>query len=379
MGHAAQPRAAIIGGSLSGLFTATALRAVGWEVELFEQSPNELDSRGGGIVLQPDVMEAFRFGGVALPAPPGVDSGERIYLDQSDRIIERFDMPQTQTSWNLIYSTMRRALPPEVIHPGERFTHLEQIGETVTAHFESGRVQHADLLVGADGARSTVRAQLLPGLEPSYAGYIAWRGLVEENDLPAEAADILRDRFTFQQGEAHLILIYLVPGEDGAAEPGRRRWNWVWYRPMSPDNLKTLMLDRHGKQRSTSLPPGATKDDDIVELRTAASRLLAPTLQLLVKATAEPFVQAIQDLRVEQMVFGRAVLLGDAAYVPRPHTAGSTAKAAANAVALARTLSAGDTRLQSALSRWELSQRRLGISMSELGISLGDRIMKPRG
>jgi 2-polyprenyl-6-methoxyphenol hydroxylase-like FAD-dependent oxidoreductase len=148
---------------------------------------------------------------------------------------------------------------------------------------------------------------------------------------------------------------------------------------MSPDNLKTLMLDRHGKQRSTSLPPGATKDDDIVELRTAASRLLAPTLQLLVKATAEPFVQAIQDLRVEQMVFGRAVLLGDAAYVPRPHTAGSTAKAAANAVALARTLSASDTRLQSALSRWELSQRRLGISMSELGISLGDRIMKPRG
>lgn len=213
MGHAAQPRATIIGGSLSGLFTATALRAVGWEVNLFEQSPNQLDSRGGGIVLQPDVTEAFRFGGVALPAPPGVDSGERIYLDQADRIIERFNMPQSQTSWNLIYSTMRRALPPEVIHPGERFTHFEQNGKTVTAHFESGRVQHADLLVGADGARSTVRAQLLHGLDPSYAGYIAWRGLVEENDLPAKAADILRERFTFQQGEAHLILIYLVPGK----------------------------------------------------------------------------------------------------------------------------------------------------------------------
>lgn len=375
MNHAAQPRAAIIGGSLSGLFTATVLRAVGWDVNLFEQSPSELDSRGGGIVLQPDVMEAFRFGGVPLPEPPGVDSGERIYLDRSDRIIERFYMPQTQTSWNLIYSAMRRALPPEVIHPGERLTHFEQIGETVTAHFESGRVEHADLLIGADGARSTVRAQLLPGLDPCYAGYIAWRGLVEESDLAIEAADILRERFTFQQGEAHLILVYLVPGEDGAGEPGKRRWNWVWYRPMSPDNLRALMLDRHGKQRSTSLPPGTTKDDDIAELRTAASQLLAPTLQRLVKATVEPFVQAIQDLRVEQMVFGRTVLLGDSAYVPRPHTAGSTAKAAANAVALAQALSVGGNHLQSALSRWELSQRRLGISMSELGISLGDRIM----
>ena len=78
-----------------------------------------------------------------------------------------------------------------------------------------------------------------------------------------------------------------------------------------------------------------------IERRTltqASKALLAPTFQTLVEATHEPFVQAILDLQVKQMVYGRAILLGDAAFVPRPHTAGSTAKAAANALTLATAL-----------------------------------------
>ncbi|ANB77600.1 hypothetical protein AYM40_30335 [Paraburkholderia phytofirmans OLGA172] len=371
-----QQRAVIVGGSLSGLFTATALRAIGWHVDVFEQSPNELDSRGGGIVLQPDVLEAFRFGGVSIPTDIGVDSGDRIYLDREDRIVQRFSMPQTQTSWSLIYNAMRRGLPAGVVHPGERFTRLEEIDDEVVAHFESGRTATGDILIGADGSRSAVRAQVLPGTHPSYAGYVAWRGLVEENDLPSSAAAVLRDRFTFQQGESHLMLIYLVPGENGTTRVGTRRWNWVWYRPVTASELVALMLDRFGKQRSTSLPPGTTKDADISELRSAAQALLAPTLQKLVFATAEPFVQAIQDLAVNRMVFNRTILLGDSAFVPRPHTAGSTAKAAVNAVTLAHALSGDATPLATALARWEMQQKRLGIGMSELGISLGDNIMQ---
>jgi 2-polyprenyl-6-methoxyphenol hydroxylase-like FAD-dependent oxidoreductase len=371
--------AIIIGGSLSGLFSATALRAIGYSVDVFEQSPNELDSRGGGIVLQPDVLAAFKFAGVDLPAHSGVDSGDRIYLGPDDRIVEQFFMPQTQTSWSLIYNTMKQALPAGVVHAGERFTRFEQTNTGVTAHFESGRVAQGDILIGADGPSSAVRAQLLPDVEPTYAGYIAWRGLVEENDLPAGAADLLRDRFTFQQGDSHLILVYLVPGEEGATEPGKRRWNWVWYRKVSTDAVSALMLDRDGRQRATSLPPGTTKDADIAELRSAARALLAPSLQSLVMATREPFVQTIRDLQVERMVFGRALLLGDSAFVPRPHTAGSTAKAAANAVALAQALSNQHESIDASLGRWERQQRQLGKSMSALGISLGNRIMQIGG
>jgi 2-polyprenyl-6-methoxyphenol hydroxylase-like FAD-dependent oxidoreductase len=378
MSASVKPRAVIVGGSLSGLFTATTLRQAGWDVDVFELSPNELDSRGGGIVLQPDVLAAFRFGGVALPERLGVESGNRIYLDRDDNLIEQFYMPQTQTSWNLLYTTMKQALPAESLHAGEAFTGFDTEGEQVVAHFATGRSERADLLIGADGARSSVRHVLLPEVVPSYAGYVAWRGLVPENALPQQAADVLRDRFTFQQGPGHSALAYLVPGEDGSTTSGERRWNWVWYRKQTRDELDQLLVDRDGKQRTFSMPPGATKELDIDVLRAASGSLLAPAFQALVASTQEPFVQAIQDLRVPRMVFGRVILLGDAAFVPRPHTAGSTAKAAANALALATTLASTPhtgAALDGALARWERAQLQLGIRMTDLGVSLGNRLM----
>ncbi|MXN30511.1 FAD binding domain-containing protein [Delftia sp. CH05] len=376
-----QPRALIIGGSLGGLFTATTLRAAGWDVDIFERSPHELDSRGGGVVLQSDVLSAFHFAGIQTGGALGVQSGDRIYLDQADRVIHRSFMPQTQTSWNMLYSKMKAHLPAQIFHPGEQFVRFEQVGDRITAYFASGRVETGDLLVGADGARSAVREQVTAGLAPTYAGYVAWRGLVPEKELPASAADVLKGTFAFQQGPGHLMLEYLVPGEDQSTQEGQRRWNWVWYLKVAHgEELSSLMTDRFGKRHAFSLSPGTPKDEDLARLAQTSKNLLAPTFQTLVEATKEPFVQAILDLQVEQMVFGRAILLGDAAFVPRPHTAGSTAKAAANALALAQALQPAGIDIDAALSDWQNGQLREGIGMTEWGMNMGDRIMGiPRG
>ncbi|ASW02561.1 FAD binding domain-containing protein [Paraburkholderia aromaticivorans] len=373
-----KPRAVVIGGSLGGLLTASTLRAAGWDVDVFETSPNQLESRGGGVVLQPDVLDALAFAGIELPDPPGVASGDRIYLDREDRVVEQLYMPQMQTSWGLLYRAMKDALPAPHLHAGETFVDFHMEGERIVARFESDRSEQADLLIGADGIRSALRQRLLPEVAPQYAGYVAWRGLVEEPDLPLHAADMLRGRFAFQQGDGHSGLSYLIPGENDSTVAGERRFNWVWYRKYDEATLEELLVDRHGIRRAFSLPPGSTKRADILRLREDAQALLGPTFRALVDATDAPFMQPIVDLRSPKMVFGRAVLLGDAASVPRPHTAGSTAKAAANAHALALALSStwpGGATIDSALKRWENQQLQRGRLMTDLGISLGDRVM----
>lgn len=374
--HRTSPRALIIGGSVGGLFTATVLRAIGWQVDIFERSPHELDSRGGGIVLQADVLRAFQFAGLKAQGHLGVRSGDRIFLDHSGNIVNRTWMPQTQTSWSMLYTAMKQHLPDSAYHHGEQFLRFEQDGERIHAHFASERVETGDLLVGADGARSTIRQQMLPSIEPEYAGYVAWRGLLEEGDLKGEAADLLRDNFSFQHGQDHLLLAYLVPGEDESTKPGRRRWNWVWYvKVPQGDALSQLMTDRHGMPHAFSLPPGVVKDADVVWLKQQSRERLAPQFQQLVAATTYPFLQAILDLQVPRMALGRAVLLGDAAFVARPHTAGGTAKAAANAVALAKALREA-SHISTALAQWETTQMHRGLAMTEWGIQIGNQIMQ---
>jgi len=369
------PRAIIIGGSLGGLFTALTLRAIGWRVDVFERSPHALDSRGGGIVLQPDVLHAFHFAGLRHPGALGVASGDRIFLDRDGKVVQRGYQPQTQTSWNMLHSLMRQALPDTQVHAGATLLRFEQAGGQVRAYFAGGRVETGDLLVGADGARSTVRQQLLPGVAPDYAGYVAWRGLAPEPALGAADRALLGGVFAFQQGPDHMFLEYLVPGEDRSLAPGARRWNWVWHRKLAQERLAGVMTAVDGRQHAFSLPPGALRPEHAAALREDAARNLAPQFSRLVGLTAEPFVQAILDLDSPRMASGRVVLVGDAASVPRPHTAGGAAKAAANALFLAQALQRTELPVEARLREWETLQLRAGRLMLDAGRRMGDRII----
>jgi 2-polyprenyl-6-methoxyphenol hydroxylase-like FAD-dependent oxidoreductase len=372
--NAIDKRALVIGGSLAGLFAGTLLRSIGWQVDIYERSPHALDSRGGGIVLQPDVVEAFQRAGIADEVPLGVVAHERYYLNRDGSVAQPMPMRQTLTSWNLLYGSMRRHFPAEHYHQGKHLSEVAQDGTQVTAIFDDGTRETGDLLVGADGPTSTIRHLLLPDYTPQYAGYVAYRGLVDEPELDPATAKLLTERFVFYQFPNSHILQYVIPGEHESLIPGERRFNWVWYVNYDQTTeLPDILTDKNGHRREYSIAPGMLHPTVEQAMRSYADRVLAPPFQKLVAATQEPFVQAILDLGVPQMAFDRIALIGDAAFIPRPHTAASTAKAAVNAIALADALIDSNHDVPKAMEAWEGDQLALGMHLWKSGQALGER------
>jgi 2-polyprenyl-6-methoxyphenol hydroxylase-like FAD-dependent oxidoreductase len=102
----------------------------------------------------------------------------------------------------------------------------------------------------------------------------------------------------------------------------------------------------------------------------------APRMAALVAETSDPFLQTIIDLTVPRTLFGRVLLIGDAAFVVRPHTAGGTAKAAHEASMLARALAGAKANVEAALRSTELLQLEYGNALFEYGLALGNRWTK---
>ena len=208
---------------------------------------------------------------------------------------------------------------------------------------------------------------------PMYAGYVAYRGLVDEGELDRETAAIMTERFVFYQFRNSHILQYVIPGENESLVPGERRFNWVWYVNYDENTeLPNVLTDKNGKRHDYSIPPGMMANDIENEMRQYADRVLVPPFQKLIAATKEPFVQAILDLGVPNMAFERVALVGDAAFIPRPHTAASVSKAAANAIALADALVEHDHNILDALKAWEGEQLTLGMNLWKRGRDLGE-------
>ena len=371
-GSGGSRRAVVVGGSLGGLAAGISLREAGWEAEVFEGSRGELRGRGAGIVVQPELLGFLEEHGVPR-GEAGVPAELRQYLDRGGNVVRTERRRQLMTSWGTVYRQLRDVFPDERYHQGADFVGFERNGEGLVARFDGGGEEACDLLVGADGTRSACRHLLLPGADPEYAGYVAWRGLVGEGDLPASLARTFSEKFTFFLGQNTQILCYLIPGPSGELRTGERLLNWVWYWNVPEgDALRETLTDIDGRTHDFSVPQGRVRQDLVERQKAIAAEALPDAFGRLVAETAEPFVQVIHDLSVPRMAFGRACLLGDAAFVPRPHTAASTAKAVANATALAESLSFHGDDVEAALEAWEPAQLRLGRRLEMHGRALGD-------
>ena len=364
-------RVVIVGGSMSGLLAGLLLRGSGWDVEIFERVESELAGRGAGIVAQPDLIRTLQQLGIDT-ADLGVAITTRKILDASGRIISELACPQVLTAWERVYRALRDAFPGQHYHRGRGVRGFAPEAQSVLVQLEDSGAVESDLVVGADGLRSTIRQQCLPGLAPLYAGYVAWRALIPEAAFPTAIHRELFDYMTFCLPPGEQFLGYPVAGPDNDLRSGNRRYNVVWYRPVDETHeLKRLLTDEGGTTH-VSIPPPLIRRDAIAAMRADAERLLPPQLRAVVRLIEEPMLQPIYDLEIPRMVFGRVVILGDAAFVARPHVAAGVAKAADDAAALAAALeTAGPGGIEPALRRFEAARLPGGRRIIERARHLG--------
>jgi 2-polyprenyl-6-methoxyphenol hydroxylase-like FAD-dependent oxidoreductase len=357
---------AVVGGSIGGLFAAVLLAQTGHRVTVHERSAHGLAKRGAGLVAQQELFDILRLAGRRDAAEVGVVARERITLDRSGRVVYGDPSPQTQLSWDYIYEAFRGLLPSDSYRLSSAVHSVTSDNDLASVRFEDGREESFDLVIGADGLNSVARGFVDPEhSENSYAGYVTWRGLVPESSLPAASAQTLLDRFAFFNGPQAHMLGYLVPGPSGETAVGERRYNWVWYRPLTASQLRSLMVDSGRPSSSTSLAPGQLPQNLRDELVRSALAELPPQFADAVVAEPRPFLQAIYDYVPSRMTRGRVLLLGDAAVMVRPHTAMGAAKAAGDAMTIAALLAELD--VSDALARYNAERLAVGRAVSDYG------------
>lgn len=327
----ARPRAAIVGGGIGGLAAAIALRDIGYDTTVFERA-TPLREVGAGISLWSNAMTALECLGVADAvrerALPDLKGG--IYDQRGGRIVtlEQPELAQKFGNYNImlhraeLHELLLDAVGRPNLRLGATLTGIAPTSDGARAWFEDGSEVEAELIVGADGLHSVVRAQLHGDTKPTYAGYTAWRAIVA---FPHEG---------------------LLPGESWGAGA---RFGRV---PMSDGRVYWFA--------TRNAPEGVQNDGDAKEELLEVFGSWHDPIRALIRATDEHAIlrNDIYDRPpLRSWSRGHITLLGDAAHPMTPNLGQGACQALEDAVVLARCLRNEPT-VPAALAAYEAARRQ---------------------
>ena len=366
------PTATIIGGSIAGLFTANALIQKGWNVTVHEKVESPLSGRGAGIATYDELADLV-FKATGNNQVLGTKAKTRVSLDIKGNINSSYDYPQVYTSWQYLFSLLRNNIKNSKYFMNDDCIKIIQDDESATALFFNGKKKKSDLIIIANGMKSVIRKYVDQNAIPQYAGYVGWRGVVNEKDISVESLKILSEYFVIVLPFNQQIASYPIAGEGkNPFDKGNRRINWIWYKPATEKDLKKLFFGKSGKQYKDGIPPNEIRDQVLKELLLEANNILPPQMYELIIKTSQPLIQPIYDLESNFMVNKRLITLGDAAFTARPHVGMGVTKAAIDAFTLSNSLSSNN--YLNNLSKWEKNRIKAGkflVNRSrELGIYL---------
>ena len=371
-----KPSATIIGGSMAGLFAATALSKKGWNISVHEKVPVPLSGRGAGIATYDELADLV-FKATNNNNVLGTTAKSRVSLDINGKIINSYDYPQVYTSWQYLFSILREQISNDDYFMGDDCIKIEQNEDKAIAFFENGKKKETDLIIVANGIKSELRTYVDNKAHPQYAGYVGWRGVVNEEEISKNSLETLSNYFIVVLPYNQQIASYPIAGVGkNPFKIGERRINWIWYKPVPQKKLKEILLGKSGQQFEDGIPPNEIREEIVNDLFMEAEEKLPPQLVELVKITKQPLIQPIFDLQSMKMKNGRVVTIGDAAFTARPHVGMGVTKAAMDAFTLSEYLE--DSSNLDDLDKWEHSRLKESQFIVNRSRKLGQYLSIPK-
>jgi len=282
-------------------------------------------------------MKVMELAGARFGEALGTPINTRKAFDANGNILAQLDIQQVMASWSRLLSFLLEALPSDLYRMGKMVTSTEEgdAKNKAIVHLAGGESIEADLVVAADGYRSWSRHHLFNAPVPVYAGYVAWRAMAPLASLDKAYQDLLHDGMMVSQLPGDQILGYPVMPSDNDNDV---HINIVWYRKTNIDSLKILLTDEHGVQHSDGIAPKLIHPQLLQNLKQQAADTLHPAWTQIIQLAPELFMQPIYDSVTTSMARSRVALIGDAAFISRPHIGQGVTKAAGDALCLVKCL-----------------------------------------
>ncbi|CAA0840698.1 FAD/NAD(P)-binding oxidoreductase family protein [Striga hermonthica] len=352
-------KAVVVGGSIAGLSCAHALIAAGWEVVVLEKStsPPTGCPTGAGLGLDPLSQKIIHSW---LKRPEILDLNTLpLTIDQNQVTEKETKINRARTRdedfnfraayWSDLHGLLYKALPLDIVRWGHMFVSYNTSDDTTLVRVNSKTLETGDvvevtcdLLVAADGCLSSIRRIFFPDLNLRYAGYCAWRGVLDcsgnENSetfrgLKKAFPDLGRCIYFHLGPKTHIVFYELL----------NKRINWIWY---------VNQLEPRLKGNSVTMK---VSDDMVLQMQKEAECFWPPELVKLIRETKNPFLNVIYDSEpLNQIAWDNVVLTGDAAHPTTPHGLRSTNMSVLDAAVLGKCLEKwGVENLNSALREYE--------------------------